>query len=309
MAHENVYFESLKQVLDQTISRYCRKKQVSSNEIDRLIVQHITNTDNQHDSPSPDIDYDEPLCRIGYLYVHAGVNATLFERTINQSKDLSSFINRRSNSSLSICAVGGGPGTELLGLTKYFLLQGCLPAELEFTILDSVPHWSETWGQLADVCQSLLFDRFGLACVIHRSFQTMDTVDAKSYQNYGWLFEETDIFVYNYLLSENQIRLDDFQNAFAEMIADASSGCFFVIIDRLERNSDFRNRVTELVSRSSLQICNEFELGGGADGVVTDRETAFGEYIQRFAPRRPRRWIRTQMMKYPTAFAIVARKL
>lgn len=304
MPYDNMYFETLKSVLDQAIPNYCRRRGSTCGEADRLIVQYIQNTSEQHSVLEPDINYGEPLCRLGYLYVHAGVNATLLEQTVSRSSMLSQFICGRAGGNVSVCAVGGGPGTELLGLTKYLLLRGCSPSDIRFTVLDSVPYWSETWVQLSDASQLLLRNRFNCNTVIHREFQPMDVVSADSYRSYGWLFERVNIFIYNYLLSENQIRLSDFSGAFSEMIADAASGSFFVIIDRLERNTHFRTQVREMVANSGLQVCDDIEHAG----VVTDQECAFGEYLQRFAPRRPRRWFRTQQMRYPTAFAIVARK-
>jgi hypothetical protein len=200
MSYDNMYFETLKSVLGQAIPNYCRRRGITRDEADRLIVQHIQNTSEQHSVLEPGINYSEPLCRLGYLYVHAGVNATLFEQTVSYSRRLSQFVCGCSGVGMSVCAVGGGPGTELLGLTKYLLLQGCSPSDIRFTVLDSVPYWSETWVQLSEASQLLLRNRFNCNTVIHREFQPMDVVSADSYRSYGWLFERVNIFVYNYLL-------------------------------------------------------------------------------------------------------------
>lgn len=55
-----------------------------------------------------------------------------------------------------MCAVGGGPGTELLGLAKYLLRKPGFPKRIAFTLLDSVPQWAETWQQLADAVEEEL---------------------------------------------------------------------------------------------------------------------------------------------------------
>ena len=72
---------------------------------------------------------------------HARVaNATLFEKVLANSGELSGKIESRRQSVLNICSLGGGPGTELLGLAKHLLRvpEKTPPRKLGFTVVDNV---------------------------------------------------------------------------------------------------------------------------------------------------------------------------
>ena len=235
------------------------------------------------------------------------MNATLFEQTIRQSSQLSTLIQTHTNQSLSICAVGGGPGTELLSLAKYVLTEGLTLGAVSFTVLDSVPQWGESWNHLADAIQGQKQQGLSVIPNINRGFFPMDVTQPTSYQTYAWLFHDVNLFIYNYLLSENQVRLADFGNALNEMVARSRNGTFFVFVDRIEYapGCHFGSQNAEdLVQLCGLTMLNKMDF---AD-CVTDGESAFGDYINRFAPRRPRRWYRTRQNRNPTAFAVVAQK-
>ena len=80
----------------------------------------MEHTSREYRSQNPQIDYRDPLCRLGYLYRHAAANATAFERGLNNSNLLANFSDA-GKQDLNVCAVGGGPGTELLGLAKHLI--------------------------------------------------------------------------------------------------------------------------------------------------------------------------------------------
>ena len=222
--YKNLYFETVKLVLDHAIASYCHQKGVEQEQVDQDIVAHIIDTANQHQNPDPSIDYANPLCRLGYMYVHAGVNATLFELTIKKSPSLSTIINGRANDKISVCAVGGGPGTELLSLAKYSLTTKSAPCDIEFTVLDNIPEWAESWTQLGTIVQDRMRSALNTKVSVSKSFLQMDVTSPTSYKSYAWLFEGIDIFVFNYLLSENQVHLETFRDALDEMVAKAPEG-------------------------------------------------------------------------------------
>jgi hypothetical protein len=297
------YFEIIKKILDQSISSYCLREKKPIPVVDSEIAEHIKNTSPEYQNPDPDINYDEPLCRLGYLFKHAGANATLFERTIDSSSHIKTFISSRTSSNINICTVGGGPGTELLGLTKYLLNRNVACREIHFTVLDNVPEWSETWTYIANESQNAFLTNSGTPPIIHKMFIPMDVVEASSYKSYAWLFEKTDLVIFNYLLSENKVRLPIFANALDELILRTPSGCYFAVIDRLEHTTTFRQDVINIFSQSGLKIHECFEF----DGVMSDYETPLGDYPTRFKSH-PRKWFRTPDKKYPTVFSFVAQK-
>jgi hypothetical protein len=303
MSYHDLYFKIVREVLDKSIEAYARTKGLPVSNIDAQISDHIQATSSEHQNPDPNIDYNDPLCRLGYLFTHVGANATLFEKTIIKSSSLSSFISGKSDQKVALCTVGGGPGTELLGLTKYLLVSEIVPSEVAFTVLDRVPEWGESWEFLADASQNLLKNSLGKCPVIQRGFYPMDAVNPQSYTDYAWLFERVDIIIFNYLISENKVRLNEFEQTLSLMTQKVKEGCIFVVIDRLERQTSFREDMTELFKRSDLETLDELKISG----VMDDNESALGDYPERFN-WRPRRWFRTRQAHHPTVFALVAKK-
>src|SRR5258707_11394015 len=85
------------------------------------IRAHIDCTAKEHQKDEPEIQYEDALCRLGYLYRHATANATLFELVLGESGELRAAVRQSVEQRINICTVGGGPGTELLGLAKFLL--------------------------------------------------------------------------------------------------------------------------------------------------------------------------------------------
>lgn len=168
---DNFYFEIIKKILDRSIEHYSRREEMSILKIDEEITQHIEATSREHwNNADPNIDYDKPLCRLGYLFTHAGAQATLFERTIRLSEHLQALLKLKAQDNINICTVGGGPGTELLGLTKYLLTTQITLCEITFTVLDGVPKWGETWDHLANESRDAFRKNISAPPLIHKSF-------------------------------------------------------------------------------------------------------------------------------------------
>lgn len=300
----NFYFEVIKRILDRAIESYSCREQIPIQNIDKQIAEHIEKTRPEWLKPDPNINYANPLCRLGYIFAYAGANATLFEKTICRSRHLEALLREKAAGSINICAVGGGPGTELLGLTKYLLTKRIALREIKFTVLDIVHEWSEIWDYLAEESRDALNKNSSISLTIDKSFHPIDVVDPASYKSYAWLFEKANLMVFNYLISENKISLANFVGALSEMVRKAPIGCHFIVIDNLERKSAFRRNVKNALEKSGLNNSEEFEIGDK----MSDNEAVLREYVQRFN-NHPRQKFRRGEKDYPTVFAIVAQKV
>src|ERR1700719_3254923 len=114
-----MYIDIVKAVLEEAAELYASNSGMTMPEVLESIKDHIDNTSREHRKDEPDIEYNDALCRLGYLYRHAPANATLFERVLAESGQLRTKLRAAKQGSIHICSVGGGPGTELLGLAKY----------------------------------------------------------------------------------------------------------------------------------------------------------------------------------------------
>ena len=241
-----MYFELVKTVLEGEITNYMNSYGLTRDEVLTKIRSCIDATSAQYRNPNPIIDYSDALCRLGYIYRHVGINATLFERTLNEDATMKCMIDAKiASGNLTIASLGGGPGTELLGLAKYLSQRiPQSPIKINFTVLDNVVQWVETWKQLAKAAEQKLEAQWGSNWLTTSpDFLGLDVLEPSSYSGFTTMFKDVDIIVCNYLFSENQTKLQVAGQAISQLAGIVGNDCTFVIIDRLEQNTNFVNDV------------------------------------------------------------------
>ena len=62
-----------------------------------------------------------------------------------------------------VCSLGGGPGSELLGLARFIERERNPESfvRLEFVLIDRIQEWAETWDALAHALEDHFGDVFG----------------------------------------------------------------------------------------------------------------------------------------------------
>lgn len=301
-----MYIELVRRVIEEAIELHVSDSGKSSDEVLEEMKAHIVATSSEHRKVDPQIQYDDPLCRLGYLYMHAAANATLFERVMRESEAFRLRILNSSQGVIRICSMGGGPGTELLGLAKYLLHQPQLipPRKISFTVIDNVAEWADTWEQLAEATE----EELRLACdhngtelpTVANNFLPYDVFDPSSYRNHAVQFRKFDVVVFNYLFSENKTKLDQAREAIDKLARVTGNDCVFVVIDRLEHDMSFTNEVVSIFeSAFGIEIhCREF--GGTLD--ADEQTSEMGVMLTSILERTPRVKFFTTVYGSPTVF-------
>lgn len=311
-------FCTVKSILDRSIATYACAERVPESTLDRKVGERIVAISDAHYNPALTIDYSDFPSRLAYIYVHAAANATLFQRTVAASEGLRRAITAKAGDRLSVAALGGGPGTELLGLIKYLRGQA-LPRRIDFRVLDQVHEWSDSWEQMAAAGESTLAQHCGVTgedVVISPMFNPIDVMDVSAYQPYATAFSSTDVLVLNYILSENQDRLDTFGSVLEVLVRRAKAGAYFVFIDRRQHSLDLDVRVVQWCAQLGLVIETNTPMPARNIDNEDKVDPDLGDYPRRFrSPGASRdRWPRLRFFKdtprgrYPTAFCVVARK-
>lgn len=300
-----MYMELVRDVILKSIERHIKNSGLTREQVLEQIRLHILNTSEEYFKDIPDIEYHDPLCRLGYLYMNAPANATAFERVINRCPELYNRVDSPSKDTLSICALGGGPGTELLGLTKHYLQQkAVIPRKISFTVLDNITEWSDTWSELGEAAEKELRDSLsldsGTTPTIAPMFLPYDVMDGAQFDYIQFHFERADLVVLNYLLSENKAQLAAAKPALARLRELTSPGCCFVVIDRLEQNTSFRADVVKLFEEIFGIEIQTGTIGGILDGDEQTRE--MGDMLIETLGRVPRVTFRTNFAQHPTVF-------
>ena len=301
-----MYIELVRNVIEQAVALHAANTQQPQDQVLSQIKDHIEATSREYRKDEPDIRYRDPLCRLGYLYMNVPAHATLFEKVLMESDNLGRKINNASQGVLNICSLGGGPGTELLGIAKYFQQRPDLvpPRKIAFTVIDNVLEWAETWQQLADAVEEDFRSSYPQQVfappTINQTFLPLDVLNHSSYENYAFQFGKADIVVFNYLFSENKTRLGGAQQALESLARVTSKNCAFVVIDRLERDERFKNEVVHLFkSAFNVEVVAQ-TLGGKLD--IDEQTSEMGQMLTATLKRTPRVKFFTDLSRHPTVF-------
>lgn len=265
-----MYIELVKKVLTLAVKSHTAATGKKAKDVLKEIREHIDATQDEHFCDDPDISYSDALCRLGYLYRHATANATLFQRVLEASPELRAKVKAANAGKLHVCAVGGGPGTELLGLAKFLMNKSkSIPRKITFTVLDRVPEWAETWKQLADATEdelrTVLADDKVEPPTVAPMFLPLEVLDAKSYASFAYQFSDADVVVFNYLFSENKARLAKAQAVLTHLKKVTPPGCVFVVIDRHEANGKFTEQVCALFKGAGFVPSKVAKISGTVD--------------------------------------------
>lgn len=275
------YMKLIAKLINHKVKREAELAQITREEILAEVKKHIDDTAREHRTDCPVINYDDPLCRLGYLMRHGAANAYLFEETLFNSTELSELIKAKSVENLSIASIGGGPGTEYLGLAKYLWrkkAQHGPPRKIEFRVLDAVDSWAETWDRLAKEIDDEIVSEFpDFALVVADKFLRIDVMNADSYNQYQEMFSETDIIVFNYIFSENKTTLDKARDVVKHLCCVAPAHCIFVVIDRLEVNTSFLNDVKSMFGEIFDKEITHSTIGGCID--FDESTDSFGDLL------------------------------
>ena len=237
------YFTTVGAALDALIVGISQHRGVQSNVALQLAGAYLRNMSQQWRSgQNPTIAYSDPLCRFAYLYCHTPANAAICELFVRNHQDTLNFILNKINQDeeLKVCAFGGGPGTELLALTKLLHRMNGLNrlqahGDVCFTLLDNVPEWAESWSALETAIKADFSAQFGTRrnwpFTVSKFFQPFDMTRVEQYANLHQLFIQ-DLYFLNYVVSEIFTEHAALGNLINIMAQHAQAGARFIFIDR-----------------------------------------------------------------------------
>ena len=288
------YFEIIKMALDATFTGVCRHKGVNEKDAFALIHETLSAmSDEWYSGDSPAIDYCDPVVRFAYLYGHAAVNANICAHAIQESPDVCSLITEKLDGAdrLRVCAFGGGPGTELMALSKHLLktrADGPLAA-LDFTLIESVAEWSESLTVIETQIAAVLKRKYGSIkqhpFTISKSFVPFDMTRIEAYANLVHVFEH-DLYILNYVLSELLQHHEDFRSLMKKMADAAEPGSKFLIVDRFQ--FDLISQARQILGDSGLTVSTVWQSSGEVD--FDEDPFCLIPYRDRIERKPRRRW-------------------
>lgn len=215
------------------------------------------------------IDYAEAARRFAYIYRYTTTHANLVYSLFRKCPEAGAFF---KSDKVSLCAIGGGPGSDFLGALKYCEAAALSP-ELRCLLLDRDPAWGESW---IDVDEKIAAN-FNLKTV----FQPLDVTNPSSYKAYVKYFS-SDIFTLIYFMSEVYASRVEAADYFASLFSNAKTGSLFLFADN--NDSRFYGWFDRLAEQHGIDIIDKSE--GLYQLPPAEEKTDLGTYYAKFdAPK------------------------
>lgn len=216
------------------------------------------------DSRRTPIDYSSPVARFAYVYTYTASHGSWVAEVLTETDETKALL--ELDEALRVTCLGGGPGSELIGLLK-----ACKELEREEPVscflLDSEDAWSETWAEVDQQIEAPF--------KVSTSFRCVNVLSPPKYENLAKAFD-ADLFLSIFFLSEIYAFRERALPFFTQLAQKMKPGAVVVYIDN---SSEQFTRFAE-----SIFIPSMFEKLRSDDNVVLqlsprEEKAALGRYL------------------------------
>ena len=179
------------------------------------------------------IDYADPVNRFAYVYSYVTCHANLVASKITATHALRNLFD---NPKVSISCIGGGPGSDFLGVVK-FMMQTNKGAAVKCYLLDREERWGDSWSNVDD--------KIDPAFRISTIFQRMDVTETDSPNRIRSYVQQSDLITLTYFMSEVFKQQSASNPFFDKLVEHAKPGTLFLYIDN--DSSVFSERFDDLI--------------------------------------------------------------
>jgi hypothetical protein len=220
------------------------------------------------DPKMPPINYAPPEMRFAYVRSYVPAHADFAYQILHSTEIMKGF---KKAKTLTVTCIGGGPGSEIIGLLQFLLGEDDYAVErITMYLLDREAAWGDSWS---DLSEKLTTD-FNTNVVP----QKLDVTNANDWANQR-KFLTADLFIMSYFVSEvfrSGAKADGF---WEELGKEAKKSSLLLIIDN--NSDDFKDFVKKrVIADQWTVVANEEEkLTPSSD----EQKTDLGDYLTRFA--------------------------
>lgn len=210
------------------------------------------------------IDYADPVIRFAYIYKYVTAHADYVCSLIG-STGLVKLFNEKE---LDISCIGGGPGSDLVGILKCVEKSGKTPA-FRFNLLDRENTWAEAWWDVDK--------KISTPFKLNVNFLALDVTKEKSWSQHR-KYLRANLFTLIYFVSETFGFRDEAAEYYADLFDHAAKDAYFLYIDN--NSSRFSNWFDGLWKDRKVKL-----IEGKEGRIPTDwneEKTDLGGYHKKF---------------------------
>lgn len=190
------------------------------------------------------IDYSEPITRFAYIYAYVTSHANLVCTILGKNNELSNVFN---NQKVNVACIGGGPGSDFLGILKYLMKNEKSPT-VKFQLCDREKTWAESWSDVDN--------KVDPEFRISTSYLPLDVTKADDWKSHKKYFQ-SDIFTMIYFMSEVFAKRGLANEYFTNLFSQAKPNSLFLFVDN--NNPNFYGWFDELAEAHNINIIDSRE--------------------------------------------------
>ena len=164
------------------------------------------------------VDYSNPATRFAYVFKYVTSHANMVFQVIEFNKQLGKCFDEQR---LTLTCIGGGPGSDLLGVLKYLDEYNKAP-QIMCYLLDRERLWNETWGDVGS--------KVGTEFMLSTNVMPFDILDKKSWEPFV-KYLNADIFTLIYFISEIYKKRAEAEPFFDHLFTKAKKNSYMLFID------------------------------------------------------------------------------
>jgi hypothetical protein len=240
----------------------------SETQKDRKIRHAFSEIEKSYESlltMAPSHSYTDPAVRFAYIYRYVTSSAV----TVGQLLGHRVFRALASRKTLQVTCVGGGPGSDYIGLSQW--LNTCEPPRpaVKAFITDKHPVWANDWGIISDH----LSEDFKVFC----NHLPLDVTAPEQWQQYYNILA-ADLFSFVYFFSEIYTTHEAARPFFAYVCRTARPGAFMLYLDNYPR--EFFTWFEKVATANNVALVHE---NSGELKVPSDEEKKeLGRFLDKF---------------------------
>jgi hypothetical protein len=224
-------FEVVRMVLDETYDEIEGDEKKKDAGIKKsMAAMSVQYTQKLMESGGP--DFEDPNTRFGYVMRYVPAHAHWLYELIGNSDEAVAIL---KSGKARITCLGGGPGSDVVGLLKY-LDEAEIKCKLFCELIDGCEDWKTTWGDLAY--------QLDLDDALHTDYVIHDVQDPGTWDS-PCKIHKSDIVTLSYFVSEI-FHLKDAQKYLVTMLSKLKSGAIVIMNDnRTEKVYELMDSIAE----------------------------------------------------------------
>ncbi len=163
------------------------------------------------------IDYSDPITRFAYYYRYVSAHAFTVFSLIKAIPDLGHLFDRDKT---SVCCLGGGPGSDLLGVLKFIKANNQSTA-LMCRVYDKEERWRESLGNVCNLLTSFN---------IFPTFRVLDVTAVEALTEYPEILHD-DLLTISFLMSEVYSKQEQAEVFFQELFRKVKPSAWMLFVD------------------------------------------------------------------------------